>query len=175
MTRRLDLPHLEIRRSFFACGQAEAAARSIVLTVSIYATLWILQFPAHGDVYSGCEWIDVWGQGVPAHIGTPTDGYGYESGDPYASFLPPAISVTDDDSGDLRAVVVVRERTEKVGQEYIGPLLVLSGSEYATLSFQTLHDRICDALRGSRPRLIAEVITADERRLLFEDGSAQEE
>jgi hypothetical protein len=49
-------------------------------------------------------------------------------------------------------------RAEKVGQEYIGPLLILSGAEYSPLSFQALHDRICDALRGRRPRLIAEAI-----------------
>jgi hypothetical protein len=55
--------------------------------VSIYATLWRLQFPRHGDAYVGCEWVDVLAQGVPAHVGTLTPGYGYESGDPYEVFL----------------------------------------------------------------------------------------
>lgn len=142
--------------------------------MSVYATLWILRFPAFGDVYPGCEWVNIWAQGVPAHIGTPTAGHAYEAGDPYAGFLPPAIPVVNDDAGDLRAVVIVREHTEKVGQEYIGPLVVLSGTEYATMSFQTLHDRICDALRGRRPRLIAELIGENGRRLLFEDGSIEE-
>jgi hypothetical protein len=142
--------------------------------VSIYATLWILRFPAFGDAYPGCAWVSVLGQGVPAHIGTPTEGCDYESGDPYAGFLPPAIPVVDDDSGELRAVVIVREHTEKVGQEYIGPLVVLSGAGYATMPFQTLHDHICDALRGSRPRLIADITMEGERRLLFEDGSSEE-
>jgi len=32
------------------------------------------------------------------------------------------------------------------------PVLVLSSDEYAALSFQALHDRICGALRGRRPR-----------------------
>lgn len=142
--------------------------------MSIYATYWILQFPSHGDAYSGCEWVRVLGQGVPAHIGTPTEGYGYESGDPYSDFLPPAIPIVDDDEPPLRAMVVVRENTEKVGQEYIGPLLVLSGEEYFALSFQTLHDGICDALRGNRPRLVAEAIGEDgERQLIFEDGSVK--
>jgi len=59
--------------------------------MSIYATLWILKFPAHGDEYSDCEWETVMAQGVPGHIGTPTEGHGYESCDPYAGFLPPAI------------------------------------------------------------------------------------
>ena len=47
--------------------------------MSIYATLWRLQFPRHGDAYAGCEWVDVLAQGVPAHVGTPTPCYGYES------------------------------------------------------------------------------------------------
>lgn len=142
--------------------------------MSIYATCWILQFPSLGDVHSGCEWVRVFGQGVPAHVGTPTEGYGYESGDPYSAFLPPAIPIVNDDETALRAMVIVREKTEKVGQEYICPLLVLSGEEYSALSFQALHDRICDALRGGRPRLIAESIGEDgESQLIFEDVSAK--
>lgn len=142
--------------------------------MSIYATCWILQFPRFGDAHSGCEWVKVLGQGVPAHIGTPTEGHGYETGDPYASFLPPAIPVVDDDDVVLRAMVIVREGTEKIGQEYIGPLLVMSGAEYLATPFQVLHDRICDALRGRRPRVIAELIGGgDENRLLFEDDSIQ--
>jgi hypothetical protein len=140
--------------------------------MSIYATQWILKFPRFGDAHSGCEWIDVLGQGVPAHIGTPTEGHGYEAGDPYAAFLPPAIPVSDDDDVPLRAMVIVRETTEKIAQEYIGPLLVLSGAEYASIPFQELHERICDALRGSRPRVIAEAFgLGGESRLFFDDGS----
>jgi hypothetical protein len=135
--------------------------------MSIYATLWILKFPALGDDWLGCEWETVIAQRVPVHIGTPTPGHGYEAGDPYSTFLPPAISV--DDETVLRAVVIVRERTEKIGQEYIAPLVVLSG---AAMSFETLHARICDALRGNRPRLVAETIGADgEAVLIFEGGT----
>jgi len=143
--------------------------------MSIYATLWVLKFPADGDDYFGCEWETVMAQGVPGHIGTPTKGYGYEGGDPYGSFLPPpiAISEQDDDVTPLRAVVFVRESTEKVGQEYIGPLLVLAGSEYVTMTFDALHERICDALRGIRPRVVAQLIGSDgETRLYFENGTA---
>jgi hypothetical protein len=53
--------------------------------MSIYATLWSLKFPRYGDDYTGCEWIGVTAQGVPAHIGTPSRGFGYEEGDPYAT------------------------------------------------------------------------------------------
>jgi hypothetical protein len=35
--------------------------------MSIYSTLWILRFPRFGDFHTGCEWVDVMGQGVPAH------------------------------------------------------------------------------------------------------------
>jgi len=48
-----------------------AVARRIGLgTMSMYTTLWQLRFPRAGDAYEGCEWIDVFAQGVPAHIGT---------------------------------------------------------------------------------------------------------
>ena len=122
--------------------------------MSIYATLWHLQFPRHGDAHVGCEWVDVLAQGVPAHIGTPTPGYGYESADPYEAFLPPALRIDGDVSEDhLRAVVFVvgmsKKGTARSGQEYESPLLVLTGTEYAGMRFQVLHDRLCTALRGN--------------------------
>jgi len=145
--------------------------------MSIYATFWCLQFPRYGDAYVGCEWIEVLAQGVPAHIGTPTPGYGYESGDPYEAFLPPALRIDDGASeDDLRAVVFVvstsTKGTSRSGQEYESPLLVLTGGEYATTSFQGLHDRLCAALRGGRPRLVLEVLDSNSgATLVFEDGS----
>jgi len=100
--------------------------------MSIYATLWWLKFPRYGDEYVGCEWIRVSAQGVPAHIGTPTRGFGYEDGDPYAEFLPPAVEVNaEGDSEFMRAVVIVTEETHKgtarSPQEYANPLVILSG------------------------------------------------
>jgi hypothetical protein len=144
--------------------------------VSIYATCWVLKFPRYGDEHTGCEWVEVLGQGVPAHVGTPSPGYGYEAGDPYATFLPPPVPVPDGDDGiALRAMVIVRAGTQKRGQEYVGPLVVLSGQEYAQISFPELHRRICDALRGERPRFMAELTGGDgSARLLFEDGSIED-
>ena len=144
--------------------------------MSIYATLWHLQFPRHGDAYVGCEWVDVFAQGVPAHIGTPTPGYGYQSGDPYESFLPPALRIDGEGSeSHLRAVVFVAgvsgKGTARSGQEYESPLLVLTGIEYAEMPFQVLHDRLCSALRGAGPRLVLEVFPPDGvAMLVFEDG-----
>jgi hypothetical protein len=47
---------------------------------------------------------------------------------------------------------------------------ILSGAEYLATPFQTIHDRICDALRGRRPRLVAEILgTGREPRLIFEN------
>lgn len=84
------------------------------IIMSIYATLWHLQFPRDGDDCLDCERVGVLAQGVPAHIGTPTPGYGYESGDPYESFLPPAIRIVDATSeDDLRAVVIVTSGSKK--------------------------------------------------------------
>src|SRR5204862_8295975 len=48
--------------------------------VSIYATLWTLKFPKEGDWLPDCDWIEVTAQGVPAHIGSPSPGAGYEKG-----------------------------------------------------------------------------------------------
>jgi hypothetical protein len=118
-------------------------------------------------------------QGVPTHVGTSSPGPESEEEDPYSAFLPPAgTGPTDDDGQTMRAVVFVTEATPKgtarSPQEYVRPLLVLCGQEYATIAFGELHRMICDALRGDRPRLVAEVRGPDGRgRLLFEDGSAQ--
>jgi hypothetical protein len=108
--------------------------------LSIYATLWILKFPEFGEHHYGCQWTEVTAQGVPPHIGTPTAGFGYERGDPFADFLPPAVEVGPEGEAEcMRAVVFVTEHTRKgtprSGQEYVNPLLMLSGKEYASLSF----------------------------------------
>lgn len=146
--------------------------------MSIYATLWRLQFPRYGDDHTDCEWVEVIAQGVPAHIGNPSPGLGYESGDPYASFLPPALTVSSEEDSVLRAVVFVikgtPKGTERSAQEYVDSLLVVSGEEYARLPFGQLHERICAALRRGRPRLIAETWSPEGRvQLLFEDGSSR--
>jgi hypothetical protein len=130
-----------------------SSSTGFLSTMSIYATLWWLQFPRQGDWSPGCDWVEVIAQGVPAHVGTPTVGYGYESGDPYAAFLPPALGVGHEVAEhDLRAVVfVVRgsaKGTARSGQEYVAPLLILDGAEYARTPFQKLHDRISAALEG---------------------------
>ena len=146
--------------------------------MSIYSTLWHLHFPRTGDAYAGCEWVEVFAQGVPAHVGTPTPGFGYESGDPYKAFLPPALRIGSETSDDhLRAVVFVvggaKKGTARSGQEYDSPLLTLSGAEYAAMPFQDLHDQLCDALRGTRPRLVIELSRPDSTTtLVFDDGSA---
>lgn len=149
--------------------------------MSIYATLWTLKFPRDGDEYPGCEWIAVSAQGVPSHIGSPTPGNGYEDGDPYAAFLPPPLRTnTDGDANYMRAVVFVTERTtkgtERSPQEYVQPLMVLAGEAYAGMSFEALHARLCTALRGDRPRVVATTFAPDGRmRILLEDGTAKEQ
>jgi hypothetical protein len=134
--------------------------------MSIYATLWALQFPRFGEFHIGCEWVTVIAQGVPAHVGA-------EIPDPYISFLPERPNSV---AVDLRAVVFVVEGTAKgtihSAQEYSAPLFVLSGVDYASVPFSALHARICEALRGDRPRLVAEVMQPDGRlELIFENES----
>jgi hypothetical protein len=135
--------------------------------MSIYATLWALKFPRFGDYHTGCEWVTVLAQAVPAHVGS-------EGPDAYASFLPP---IRQSIADNVRAVVFVtvgaEKGTDRSAQEYIAPLLVLRGSEYASMPFAALHTRLCDALRGKRPRVVAEVIqTGGKSKLVFEYGSS---
>jgi hypothetical protein len=105
-------------------------------------------------------------QAVPAHVGSPTPGCGYEAGDPYATFLPPAVATDADGNAPFhRAVLIVTEYsikgTERSGQEYVSPLLLLTGEEYARMTFQELHERICAALRGNRAPVALEVVLPD--------------
>ena len=147
--------------------------------MSIYATLWVLKFPKFGEYHYGCEWSEVVAQGVPPHIGTPTVGFGYEGGDPFADFLPPAVQVgPEGESECMRAVVFVTEHTRKgtprSGQEYVNPLLTLSGKEYSSLFFDQLHQKISDALRGGRPRVVFESISPDGTVAVhFADGTSR--
>ena len=134
--------------------------------MSIYATLWMLKFPRQGHAVPGCDWIRVSAQGVPPHIGAPTPGPGYEDGDPYSSFLPPPLETNAQGEHEfMRAVVFVTPETKKgtertpestrsfhsqrSPQEYADPLLVLTGEEYAALSFGELHRRLCGVLRDN--------------------------
>ena len=125
--------------------------------MSIYATLWTLKFPHQGRAHLDCDWVRVRAQGVPSHIGSPTPGLGYEDGDPYGAFLPPPLET--DKHGEhefMRAVVFVTEQTskgtERSPQEYVDPLLVLTGEAYARLTFEELHRHLCDALRDYEPQ-----------------------
>ena len=148
--------------------------------MSIYATLWKLKFPKDGDDYRGCEWITVTAQGVPSHIGSPTRGNGDEDGDPFAAFLPPPVLANERGEAErLRAVVFVTERTRKGSacspQEYVDPLLVLTGEAYANMSFESLHARLCSALRGNRPRLVATSYAPGGRVTAhFADGTSRD-
>ena len=134
--------------------------------MSIYATLWKLKFPKEGDEHLGCDWIEVTAQAVPPHVGSPTPGCGYEDGDPFAAFLPPAIKTdVEGNAPHNRAVVFVTEYsikgTKRSGQEYVSPLFVLTGAEYDRITFEELHQQICDALRGNRSPVVAEVLLPD--------------
>ena len=58
------------------------------------------------------------------------------------------------------SLLLKRQGTARSPQEYVNPILVLSGREYASISFVELHTRICDALRGSGPAVVAQSFTA---------------
>lgn len=81
------------------------------------------------------------------------------------SCRPPVELNAEGDSEFMRAVVIITEKTQKgtarSPQEYVNPLLILSGRDYASISFVGLHARICDALRGKGPQVVAQSFTAD--------------
>ena len=139
--------------------------------MSIYATLWSIQVQDPAAPLTNPRWVTVTAQAVPPHIGSPTPGCGYEDGDPYADFLPPPVE-TDEmgNAGYNRAVVFVTDETkkgtERSGQEYVNPLLVLTGEEYANMSFEELLHRLEEAIR-SGPRVVAEFLDRDGQSHVF--------
>ena len=113
--------------------------------MSIYATLWEIKVPRRHEFDD--EWVTVFAQGVPGHIGHPSE---YPEGDPYSSFLPPVLLDYDSENLDenrYRAVVIVQEgRSNKDVQRYTDPLIVMCGEEYARITFRELLDRIHKAI-----------------------------
>jgi hypothetical protein len=93
-------------------------------------------------------------------------------------FLPPEKDGPDPDEDDMspRAVVFVTEHsrkgTDRSGQEYADPLLVLSGEEHERIPFVELHEKLCASLRGNRPRPVMWSHEPDgSTRVLFADDS----
>lgn len=141
--------------------------------MSIYATLWSIQIQDPAAPFASPRWVEVTAQAVPPHIGSPTPGCGYERGDPYESFLPPAVETDEDGQAEHnRAVVFITDTTKKgtarSHQEYADPLLVLSGEEYASIPFQVLLDKLQEAIRTG-PRVIAEFISGEGETHVFTD------
>ena len=141
--------------------------------MSIYATLWSIQVQDPAAPFTDPRWVTVTAQAVPPHIGSPTPGCGYEDGDTYADFLPPPIET--DEMGQAvynRAVVFVTDETRKGtarnGQEYANPLLVLTGEEYAKMTFDELLHGLEEAIR-SGPRVVAEFLDRDGESHVFTD------
>ena len=113
--------------------------------MSIYATVAEIAVRLFGDD----EFHEIYVQAVPPHI--VHDG-------PEWGFLPPPV---DPDGPLYRAVVFVEETGEKgtdmCGQEYIDPLLVLTGAEYEAIRFIDLNRRLEEALEeryGPQPKII---------------------
>ncbi len=82
---------------------------------------------------------------MPPHIGHPS---AYPEGDPYAAILPPVC--VDSEGPYYRAVFICDDKTtkgtERSGQEYVNPVLMLTGKEYARIKWIDLQDKIADAI-----------------------------
>jgi hypothetical protein len=137
--------------------------------MSIYATLWEIKVPRRHPFDD--EWVEVYAQAVPAHIGHPSE---YTEEDPYADFLPPVVQDYDPSTGDApyhRAVVIVQEgRDRKDIQRYVDPLIVMSGEEYAKMPFSTLLDRIHAAMEWDDKVLGVFLQPNGEKRIIRTDG-----
>jgi hypothetical protein len=113
--------------------------------MSIYATIGEIGIRRFGDK----SMMEILIQAVPPHI----DYVG-----PQWEFLPPPV----DPEGILYRAVFFVERgtekgTERCGQEYVKPLLVLSGHEYETITFSEMMKRVeatLDKKYGERPSAI---------------------
>jgi hypothetical protein len=113
--------------------------------MSIYATLLEFGVKRFGDQ----NFVRIWAQAVPPHI----DYVG-----PQWDFLPPPV---DPEGPIMRAVYFVEDGDEKgtprCGQEYVKPLLVLTGKEYAEIRFEDLMARLEESLDkkyGKGPAMI---------------------
>ena len=130
--------------------------------MSIYGTLWTMLYPVDGDggwihpedppdqnfktiSGPGTEtvpqmFVEITAQAVPEHID-----YAGEAWD----FLPPPVEETGE-GGHFRAVYLIGPYTTKgtpqCGQEYVNPVLTLTGEEYRRLPWPELWDRIARAL-----------------------------
>ena len=97
-----------------------------------------------GGVANDSDFHLVYAQAVPNHIDY--------TGAQWA-FLPPPVPSTEEHRGRPihRAVVFVDDvsgkGTERCGQEYVDPLLIVTGYEYRWTPFPVLQDRIENALR----------------------------
>jgi hypothetical protein len=110
--------------------------------MSIYATLATIGVQRFGDE----KMIKLHIQGVPPHIDDVGEAW---------DFLPPPV---DPEGNTMRAVFIVEPGEEKgtprCGQEYVRPLLMLTGEEYEKIRFVDLLERIEEALDrryGKRP------------------------
>lgn len=130
--------------------------------MSIYATLWSIKIQDPASSFMNPRWVEVTAQAVPSHIGSKEPGCGYEDGDPYADFLPPPIETVDGYNVHHRAVVFITNKTEKGternGQEYVNPLLVLTGQEYADIPFSQLYNILEEKIMSGSPITMEGVI-----------------
>ena len=119
--------------------------------MSIYATVAEMAIRQFGDE----EFTELVIQSVPPHI---------DDTGPEWDFLPPPV---DPDGTTPRAVVIVlgdcQKGTARCGQEYVDPLVVLSGREWEETPFPDLLIRIEAALDSRRiePRPFAIFIGPD--------------
>ena len=141
--------------------------------MSIYATLWSskIQNPALPSTMP--RWVKVTAKPSRPTSAAQALGAVNEDGDPYRDFLPPPVKTNEFGEAEYdRAIVFVTDNTRKGtarnGQEYIDPLLVLTGEEYAKISFQDLLQKLAEAV-CSGPRVVLEYFDGKGETHIFRD------
>jgi hypothetical protein len=113
----------------------------------VYAEGLRVGVPGDADRAVREAWVRVWVQAVPAHID--------HAGPGWDEWLPPPTpaevgGADREEQRTPRAVFFVTDwtpkGTERNGQEYVRPLLVLTGEEYVRTMWPDLMERLTDAV-----------------------------
>lgn len=114
--------------------------------MSIYAGGFDFQLNVTPYSFGDRNWIRITMQSVPSHIGAKWNGY---ESDIYSYFLPPTIPEELEDEYD-RAIVFChefdRKGTDRNGQEWHDPLLILTGKEFKEISWLEVMSRLQHAV-----------------------------
>jgi hypothetical protein len=114
--------------------------------MSIYATLWTIKIETEFD-----KWHEVYAQAVPGWINYIGKEWEWLPPELYPSNTPSSVMENSENFIRFRAVYIcddlTTKGTERNGQEYVNPLLVLTGEEYEKILWKDLLDKINEKIQ----------------------------